>query len=72
MAIARKMLLAELMRECRASRGTTLAEMAQQAGIGTTCLWQLENRQSVDPRLSTVKAICKAYGFSFARIADFD
>ena len=29
MAIARKMLLAELMRECRASRGTTLAEMAQ-------------------------------------------
>lgn len=72
MAIARKMLLAELMRDRRESLGWTLAEMAHRTGISKTSLWQLENRQSVDPRLSTTKAICKAYGFSFARIADFD
>jgi len=69
---SRKMLLSELMCEYREKRGESLAEMSRRAGIGKTSLWQLEKRQSVDPRLSTVKTICKAYGFSFARISDFD
>ena len=72
MSKASKKLLADLMREARNKSGLTLEEMSRQTGISKTQLWSLEARQRIDPRLSTVKTVCKHYGFSIAMISDFD
>ena len=72
MSKAAKKPLAELMREARNKRGRTLDQMAQLTGISKTQLWSLEARQRIDPRFSTVKMVCKKYGFSIGMISDFD
>ena len=72
MSKADKKLLADLMREARNKSGRTLDEMARRTGISKTQLWSLEARQRIDPRFSTVKMVCKQYGFSIGKISDFD
>ena len=67
-----KQSLSILMRSNRERKNKTLDEMAEITGLGKSTLWELENEYQIDPRLSTLKAICWAYGFGISRIANHD
>jgi transcriptional regulator with XRE-family HTH domain len=71
-SLPRKQPLSALMKEYRRRKGMTLDEMAVVAGLAKSSLWELENDQQIDPRLSTLKRVCHAYGFGISRIENHD
>lgn len=71
-SVTRKMPLSILMRHSRERKGKTLDEMAELTGLAKSTLWEMENDYQIDPRLSTLKRVCFAYGFGISRIDNHD
>lgn len=68
--VRRKQRLSAIMRANRLRTGKTLDDMVAMTKLGKSTLWELENDYQIDPRLSTLQAVCKAYGFSISRIKE--
>lgn len=66
--VTRKLPLSTLMRAARDRKNKTLDEMADITGLAKSTLWEMENDYQIDPRLSTLKRVCWAYGFGISRI----
>lgn len=60
------------MRASREKKGLTLDQMAEETTLAKSTLWEMENDYQIDPRLSTLKAVCRAYGFGISLVNNHD
>ena len=65
----RRRFLGELMRQQRARLGYTLDDAAALSGLAKSTLWEVESATQVDPKLSTILAICGTYRIQLNEIA---
>jgi transcriptional regulator with XRE-family HTH domain len=54
--------LGDKIRSCRTKKGLTLEELARQAGLSKSYLWELENRESQSPSAQKLQAIADVLG----------
>jgi transcriptional regulator with XRE-family HTH domain len=62
--------LGDKIRSCRTKRGLTLDELARQAGLSKSYLWELENRESQRPSAQKLQAIADVLGEDVSYFVD--
>lgn len=65
---AKRRPLGQLMRERRKHMRYTLDAMVARTGLSKSTLWEMENNVQINPRHTTLAAVCRAYKLDIAAV----